>query len=213
MTTTIAKPVPAPTKPKKSLDDILASAEKKSSKASSHLNYPSQLETAAQWLKLHAQYEEAERELRLLRDQILAIVRPWHEETCAKKKAHEATVVVPSPAGNLRVSFQHRYSTIPLSKKEELTNILNGQFDQFFKKSVSVGVKKEIAEDPDKLEQMVMALIEMVGEDNFNQFFETTRSLVPTKTFTESCCQLPAETKQALLAAGVKQIVAFAATK
>src|SRR4051812_14331791 len=90
--------------------DLLAAATKKA-KASSHLQHASEAgkEVAARWLELNAQLAETERELGLARDQVLDLVRPWHEETCARRRVHEATVVIETPTGALRVSFQHRY--------------------------------------------------------------------------------------------------------
>jgi hypothetical protein len=86
--------------------DLLAGAAKKG-KANNHLVYTGETgqEAAARWLALNAQFAETERELGLARDQVLDVIRPWHEETCARRRTHEATVVVETPTGALRVSF------------------------------------------------------------------------------------------------------------
>ena len=165
----------------------------------------------ARWLELDAQVAEAERELALLRDQILGVIRPWHDETCARRRAHEATVGVETPKGTLRVSFQDRYAKLPLDGEPALRERLGDDFERYFKRAVSLKVKKAVAEDPAQLEAMVIALAEKLGADNFASLFEVEQSLTPTKTFTESNCQLSTETRTALQAAGVKQIVAFAA--
>jgi hypothetical protein len=190
----------------------LAGATKKG-KTSSHLVYPGEAgrQAAVRWLELDAQLAENERELGLVRDQVLNVVRPWHEETCARRRAHEATVVVETPTGALRVSFQHRYAKLSLDREAELRGLLGDDFERYFKRTVSLKVKKEVAEDPAQLEAMVIALAESMGAENFASLFEVEQSLAPTKTFTESNCQLPTETRTALQAAGVKQIVAFAA--
>ena len=65
-------------------------------------------EAAARWLDLNAKFAETERELALARDRVPHVIRPWHEDTCARRKAHESAVVVETPTGALRVSFQHR---------------------------------------------------------------------------------------------------------
>jgi hypothetical protein len=61
-------------------------------------------EAATRWLDLNDKFAETERELALARDRVLDVIRPWHEDACAKRKAHEATVVVETPTGALRVS-------------------------------------------------------------------------------------------------------------
>jgi hypothetical protein len=191
---------------------LLGSAAKKL-KGNSHLVYTGEdgREAAARWLKLHATKEETERELDLARDQVLEVVCPWHDEACARWRAHEPTVVIETKDGTARVSFQHRYTKLPLEREEELRRVLGDSYEGFFKRGVSLKVKKEIAEDPARLEQLVVALAESIGAENFASLFEVEQCLIPTKAFTETRCQLQPETRAALAAAGVKEIVAMAA--
>jgi hypothetical protein len=72
-------------------------------------------------------------------------------------------------------------------------------------------VKKEVAEDPERLGQMVLTLAEALGAETFASLFDVEQSLTPTKAYTESSCQLPAQTRAALNLTGVRQIVALAA--
>jgi hypothetical protein len=191
---------------------LLAGATKKA-KTTSHLVYTGEAgqEAAARWLELNAQFAETERELALVRDQVLDVIRPWHEETCARRRMHEATVVVETPTGALRVSFQHRYAKLALDREEHLRQVLGEDFERLFKRTISLRVKKEVAEDPERLESMVLALAEALGADNFASLFEVEQTLTPTKVLTETSCQLPPETRAALNLAGVRQIVAIAA--
>jgi len=210
MSAIVKQSVPAPQA--KTAADLLAGATKKG-KATSHLVHTGEAgqEAAARWLELNAKFAETERELALVRDRVLDVIRPWHEEQCARRRAHEATVVVETPTGALRVSFQHRYTKLGLDREEHLREVLGEDFERYFKRSVSLKVKKDVAEDPARLEQMVMALAEALGAENFASLFEVEQSLTPTKAYTESSCQLPAETRAALNLAGVRQIVALAA--
>jgi hypothetical protein len=202
----------APPTPAASAAALLAGATKKA-KTSNHLLYAGEAgqEAAARWLELNAHFAETERELALVRDQVLDVIRPWHEETCSRRRTHEPTVVVETPTGALRVSFQHRYAKLALDREEHLRQVLGDDFERLFKRTVSLKVKKEVAEDPAQLEQMVIALAEALGADNFASLFEVEQTLTPTKVFTETSCQLPSETRAALNLAGVRQIVAIAA--
>jgi hypothetical protein len=191
---------------------LLGAATKKPGKSISHLTCTGTgTEQAARWIVLGRQAEEIERELELLRDAILGVVTPWHEETCARRHAHESTVEISTPAGTVRVSFQHRYGKLPLDREAALRSAVNDDFDRYFKRSVSLKVKKEVAEDPNRLEQMVLALAKTLGAENFAAMFEVEQTLAPTKVFTESSWQLSPETKASLASAGVKQVVAMAA--
>ena len=139
------------------------------------------------------------------------MIRPWHEDTCARRKAHESTVVVETPTGAMRVSFQHRYTKLALDREEHLLQLLGDDFARYFKRTVSLKVKKEVAEDPERLNAMVLEVAKAFGEENFDRLFEVEQSLAPTKAYTESNCQFPAETRAALNLIGVRQIVALAA--
>lgn len=202
---------PAPAKAI-SAADLLAGATKKG-KSTNHLVYVGEAgcEAATRWLDLSNRLAETERELALARDQVLDVIRPWHEDTCSRRRAHESTVVIQTPTGALRVSFQHRYTKLALDREEHLRQLLGDDYERYFKRAVSLKVKKEVAEDPERLDVMVLSLAESLGAENFAALFEVEQSLTPTKTFTESNCQLPSETRTALQAAGVKQIVALAA--
>ena len=208
----IPKQLAAAPKTKPSVCDLLAGATKKG-KTSSHLVYTEEVgrEAAERWVQLNAQFAETERELGLARDQVLDIIRPWHEETCARRRAHEPTVVVETPAGGVRVSFQHRYAKLALDREEHLRNLFTDDYERYFKRTVSLKVKKEVAEDPTRLEQVVLALAEALGAENFASLFDVEQSLTPTKAFTETSYALSAETRAALTMAGVRQIVAIAA--
>jgi hypothetical protein len=196
----------------KSAADLLAGATKKG-KTGNHLVYVGEVgcEAAARWLDLNDKLAETERELNLARDRVLDVIRPWHEDTCARRRAHEATVVVETPTGTLRVSFQHRYTKLALDREEHLRQLFGDDFERYFKRTVSLKVKKEVAEDPERLDAMVLALAEALGAENFASLFEVEQSLTPTKAYTETNCQFPAETRAALNLIGVRQIVALAA--
>src|SRR5262245_58144240 len=82
-------------------------------------------------------------------------------------KAHEATVVVETPTGALRVSFQHRYTKLALDREEHLRELLGEDYERYFKRTVSLKVKKEGAEDRERLDAMVLDLAEAPGAENF----------------------------------------------
>src|SRR5262245_40565764 len=164
MSTIVKQPACAPQA--KSAADLLAGATKKG-KSSNHLVYVGEVgcEAAARWLDLNDKLAETERELNLARDRVLDVIRPWHEDTCATRKAHESTVVVETPTGALRVSFQHRYAKMGLDREEHLRTLYGDDFERYFKRTVSLKVKKEVAEDPERLDAMVLALGEALGAE------------------------------------------------
>lgn len=211
----ITQPHDAPAKPAIDAAALLGAAAKKTKGASAHLNFTEQpaLVTAERWLALSVQKDEAERDMDLLADQILSAVRPWHRETCQRRRTFDGTVNLTTPAGVLRVSFQNRYSKIPLDREPELRAAVGDDYDRLFKRHVALKVKKDVADDPQRLEQLVVSLAESIGADNFAACFEVEQSLSPTEVFTQTSCQLSEETRTALETAGVKQTIGFAKGK
>jgi len=118
------------------------------------------------------------------------------------------------PAGTVRVSFQHRYGKLPLDREAGLRAAVNDDFETLLQALGVAEVKKEVAEDPTRLEHMVLALAkdarcrELRGDVRGR-----ANRLAPTKVFTESSWQLTPETRAALATAGIKQVVAMAASK
>ena len=87
---------------------------------------------------------ETERELALVRDRVLEVVRPWYEETCARRRAHESTVVVETGEATLRISFQHRYTKLSLDREDQIKKALGDDYERYFKRLVSLKLKKEM---------------------------------------------------------------------
>ena len=113
-------------------------------------------------------------------------------------------------AGVLRVTYQHRYLKIPAGQEEHLRDAVKDSYDRFFKAAASLKVRKEIAEDPDRLNDVVLRLAETLGED-FASIFEAEQTIAPTKCFTEQRYQeLDAEANAKLELIGVRQVVAMA---
>src|SRR5262249_23541195 len=96
-------------------------------------------------------------------------------------------------------------------RRDEIAAAVHGDVDRMFKATVTLKVKKEVAEDSDHLEKLVTQLGDVLGADGFAEAFDVEQSLTPTKAYTETSFQLPPEARAALAAAGVKQIVAMTA--
>lgn len=208
-----APPAPEAAKAKPNLAAFLSATAKKPAKGkASHMEYDGDAkDLASDFLKWAAAVDEAKREKDVVRDQIIKIVSPWHAEKCRARGEHEATVVVPANQGAVRVSFQHRYAKLSADKAELLAGILGETaFTELFRQVHTIAIRKEIAEDPAKLEEMHASLVEVIGAERMEAWFETSSSLVPNAVFTERKYTFDPATSQKLEAAGVKQVVAMA---
>jgi len=159
---------------------------------------------AEKLLKLEAQKGEIERELAQLKDFLVRALRPFHVAECLRRKEYNACVLVPTAQGTAQVLFQHRWTKIPAAKEAELRALLGADYDRCFRPAVSLAVKKEIAEDPAKLDAVISELAALAGP-RFAEWFEADRALAPTRNFTEAVAlTIDQATKDKL---GLKQIV------
>src|SRR5262249_62223581 len=102
---------------------------------------------------------------------------------------------------------------IPAGQEEHLRDAVKDGYDRFFKPAASLKVRKEIAEDPERLNDVVLRLADTLGDD-FAEIFEAEQTIAPTKCFTEQRYkELDAEANAKLELIGVRQVVAMAEHK
>ncbi len=209
-----AKTKAAPVDDKPDVLSYLDAAKQPGKKKSTQLEYdgdPAAVELAAAWLVWNQREDEAKREKEMVRDQILQFVRPWHEEQCRARQAHTPTVNVPTKDEDaVRVSFQHRYGKIDADRETMLREAVGPEFPAFFRIAYALKLRKEIADDFQKLQEFIQILASVVGPQRFAAWFDVEKTIVPTHLLTERKPNLPAEVLSKLDAAGVEQVVALA---
>lgn len=174
---------------------LLESAAKKKSEA---LVYDDEKGTkeAAKYVRLLRQSGDIDVDLESLREFLLGVLQPWHEEACARRDEHQASVLVQTEDGTLCVQFKGQYKKIPAVRACELQAEIGAvlglegkelaeAFDRLFEERVTLSLRKEIARDPEQLDQVVRALTKAAG-DQFGEWFETELTLAPTEEFTQS---------------------------
>jgi hypothetical protein len=172
------------------------------------------LPAASRVLLLTRQRDELDRELALAKDEVRAAVDPFYRDCLAKHGFESSVRVDAAKAGKLRVTFVHRYCKLAASVGEQIAQIAGAAYDRFFKTGATLKLRKEIADDPERLNDAVLALAEAIGPKRFQEFFECEQTLIPTRAFTERRYnELSAEQNVQLEALGVKQIVSMAEAK
>jgi hypothetical protein len=190
---------------------LKASAKAPAGKASSPFDYDGDLkEPAARFLAIKAQVDELGREEGLVRDEIRRVVDPWYQGRLRDHKYESSVKVGAGDGASLRVTYSRRCTKLPASKEDELRGILGDEYDRFFRPVAKVALKKAVAEDPDRLAEVVTELAEALGADKFSAIFDVEQTIEPSDAFAElRYRELDGETNSKLELAGVKQIVAF----
>lgn len=194
---------------------LLQSAVKKeSTKRGGPFEYDGNLQAVAgKILSLGRQRDEIERELALAKDECRRALDPWYQERL-RTNGHEPSVTVPSAGAlALRVTYQHRYLKLATDRADAIQGIVgDAAYAAYFRQGATLKVRKEIADDPEKLADVVTALAEAIGVERFKEWFEAETTVLPTKVFTERrYVDLDENTNERLTLAGVRQVVAFAA--
>jgi hypothetical protein len=83
--------------------------------------------------------------------------------------------------GKITVSVQSRYTTIDTDHEEKIREVVGDKYDEFFKEDTKVSLKPSLLEDEDAMGK----IIDAVGEENFERFFDVKQSIVPTRAFHE----------------------------
>jgi hypothetical protein len=140
---------------------------------------------AARWLAAHRQEALIEQELATLRAVVLDAVRPWHAQRCADLGHHETTVLIPTLAGVVQVIFANAWKKIDAGRADDLEAELGTDvFRRCFREAATVNLKKQITDDPQRLNQIVRELANLIGE-KFLEWFECEAQLVPNDEFLE----------------------------
>ena len=166
--------------------------------------------SATDWLTKSKQSDELARELSQLRHDVITAVNPWHADQVVRKRKWTPTVLVETPAGELRVTYQSKYNKIVAQNEQAIREAVDGDFDRLFTRQRSLSVRKAVTEDAGAFDALVAILREQLGNEMFEHCFEVEESLAPTKAFTETQHALSDAARAMLALAGVKQVVMVA---
>lgn len=163
-------------------------------------------ELAQKYLQAVQRLDELEREAELHKGYLTELLQPWHQEQCLRRKDYEPSVHVPTPAGTVQVTFKNQWSKIPIAQQADLQAALGDRFAAAFKEAVALKVKKEVADDPERLDLLIQDLARALGPDRFVECFEAERTLCPTEHFTKAIAlSMDSQARQKM---GLKQTVA-----
>lgn len=156
-------------------------AKKKSTKSKSdtpEIDRPDLAEAIDKW----AEASKMEKDAKALKAQAEGVILPEAEEERMKASAgdgkYHSSVKI---NGKVTVSVQSRYKTIGTEHEETIQEAAGDKYDEFFKEDTKVSLKPSLLDDEDAMGK----IIEAVGEENFERFFDVKQAIVPTRAFHE----------------------------
>lgn len=83
---------------------------------------------------------------------------------------------------SLTVSFTNKYSEIPCENEESLREIYGDEYDRFFREETQVALSDAALKD----DSFTDKLVEIVGEENFERYFNVKTFIKPIPEYHES---------------------------
>lgn len=121
----------------------------------------------------------AKAELELSEEELLSSVKPEYVKTLKDRYVNSARLAEGDVEAT--VSWKDAYSKIPTEKAEEIRNLVGDQYEDYFKEVNEIVVKEDVAANEDLLTR----LIEAIGPDTFEKFFDVAQHIRPTSRFTQ----------------------------
>ena len=135
-------------------------------------------EAVEKWLEADKMAKDG----KALKEQAEAVLLPEIEDErvkkCREDGEHHSSVKV---NGKVTVSARNAYSKIDATEENEetLRDAVGDRYDEFFKEKTAVALKPSLLDD----EEAMSKIIEAVGEENFERFFDVKQHIEVTEAF------------------------------
>ncbi len=134
----------------------------------------------AQWLKAKQDKANAEAAMTDAEKDIIPAALGARKEACRAAGKFDSSIVV---NGALQVSWQNKYSNIPLEEKPTLDKAFGDDVDKYFTKTTEIKLTEKAVNDP----ETVRKIIEAVGIEKFKEVLEVKQVYKPTEAFHHGC--------------------------
>ncbi|MFH1564056.1 MAG: hypothetical protein ABIF11_11680 [Nitrospirota bacterium] len=151
------------------------------------------MQLAGEIRDLKAQIDSLKSQFETKEAEILAQVTPERERLC--KLDYQSSIKVPDLNGmTILISWKDQYTKIPIDTEQNIKQIIDGKYQDYFEPEMQITVKKEAL-----TEDALKELITKIGVSEFSKFFDVERWIKPTSRYTrEQFAVFTPEQRQAL---------------
>lgn len=140
--------------------------------------------------EIKAEVDSLTSECKTLASEIVEEVTPLREQTL-RHEGYTPSIRIPDNNNKfITITWAHKYSFIPYTQKGELERTFTNKFDYYFEPQNAIKVKDGLGDE--KLAE----LIELVGAERLEEFFDITQTIVVKTTYTEEYHTLPKKKKE-----------------
>jgi hypothetical protein len=125
--------------------------------------------------------KEAKAEIARAEGAIISAAEKARVEHCTRTGKYESSHKVQASTGTVTVKFPNRYSKIPSGDEESLREIYDDDYDTYFREKTDVTMTEAAMND----EKFIEDMMEQLGEETFERYFEITSHIEPTKAYHE----------------------------
>lgn len=166
------------------VNDILAKAaakqeDKPSKNKTPVIELPEQQKNVRDWLKANADLKDAEARKKTAEEQILPAAENERITACRRDGKYYSSVKVED---KITISVQNRYSPINPKDFTTIQELFADKAETFFTQKTAISLTEAALNDEKIIEQLINA----VGQDKFQLYFNVEQTVVPTEVFHES---------------------------
>ena len=125
--------------------------------------------------------KEAKAEISRAEGKIIEAAEKARVEHCTRTGKYESSHKVTASTGTVTVKFPNRYSKIPSEDEGNLREIYEDDYDRYFREKTTATMTEAAMND----EKFIEDMIEQLGEETFERYFEVTSHIEPTKAYHE----------------------------
>lgn len=137
------------------------------------------------WLDGKAKEKDGKATIKKNEGLLLPKAEEEHLKVCqSQDKYYSSIKIVRDEDGKerkLTVSFTNKYSEIPTDSEDDLREIYGGSYDTYFKEQTKVALSDKALND----DSFTDRLVEIVGEEEFEKYFEVKNFIKPTSEYHE----------------------------
>lgn len=125
--------------------------------------------------------KEAKAEISRAEGAIINSAEKARVEHCTRTGKYESSHKVTASTGTVTVKFPNRYSKIPNDDEDALREVYEDDYDRYFREKTEVTMTEAAMNDEEFIEDMM----ERLGEETFERYFDVTSHIEPTKAYHE----------------------------
>jgi hypothetical protein len=134
------------------------------------------------WLDAKKREKTAKADLKKAETDLIEAATDARIEHCTREGKYESSHKIVHGEDKITVKFPNRYSKIDCDKEEDLREIYEEEYDQYFKEKTTATMTQAAVDD----EEFIETIMDAIGEDKFSRYFDVDSHIEVAKSYHEN---------------------------